>query len=73
MAALLNAILAVGSFIGSIVTFLIFIVEGSVQWVSTAFDVIEGLPSYFVFLSAGPLLILMGALGIHVVRTILGR
>ena len=73
MGALLNAILGIGSFIGSIFSFFMFIIEGSVQWVSTAFSVIEGLPSYFVFLPAGPLMILLGALGIHIVRTILGR
>lgn len=73
MGALLNAILGIGSFIGSIFAYIMYMIEGTVQMVTTAFAVIEGLPAYMVFLPAGCIAILGSAFGIHILRTIFGR
>lgn len=73
MGALLNAILGIGTFIGSIFAYLMYMIEGTVQMVTTAFAVIEGLPAYMVFLPAGSIAILGSAFGIHILRTIFGR
>lgn len=73
MGALLNAILAIGTFIGSVFAYLMYMIEGTTQMISTAFAVIEGLPSYMIFLPAGSIAILGSAFGIHIIRTLFGR
>lgn len=73
MGALLNAILAIGTFIGTIFSYFMYMIDGTLQMVSTAFAVIEGIPAYFVFLPAGCIAILGSAFGIHILRTIFGR
>lgn len=73
MAALLQAIIDLGALIGSIVGYLMYMIEGSLQMIKTAFYVIEGLPSYMIFIPAGAIAILGSAFGIHIIRTLFGR
>lgn len=73
MAALLQAIINLGALIGSIVSYLLYMIDGSLQMIKTAFNVIQGLPSYMIFLPAGCIAILGSAFGIHIIRTLLGR
>lgn len=73
MAALLQAIINLGALIGSIIAYLMYMIEGSLQMIKTAFYVIEGLPSFMIFLPAGCIAILGSAFGIHIIRTLFGR
>ena len=73
MAALLQAIINLGALIGSIIAYLMYMIEGSLQMIKTAFYVIEGLSSFMIFLPAGCIAILGSAFGIHIIRTLFGR
>ena len=73
MAALLQAIIDLGALIGTIIGYFMYMIEGSLQMIKTAFYVIEGLPSFMIFLPAGCIAILGSAFGIHIIRTIFGR
>lgn len=73
MAALLQAIINLGALIGSIIGYLMYMIDGSLQMIKTAFNVIQGLPSYMIFLPAGCIAILGSAFGIHIIRTLFGR
>lgn len=73
MAALLQGIIAIGTFIGALFSYLMYMIQGTTQMVTTAFSVIQALPAYMVFLPAGCIAILGSAFGIHILRTIFGR
>lgn len=73
MGALLNAILGIGSLLFSVFSYLIFMIESTLQMVVTALTVIQGLPSFIFFLPAAGLALIASAFGIHILRTFFGR
>lgn len=73
MGAVFSALQSICSLIGVFFTYFMFMIEGTWQMVSTAFSVLKGLPAYMVFLPAGCIGIISGAVGIHILRTIFGR